>query len=177
MFKHSNLRSRIRTPEETVYAPSQSSFTVWSLAGQKGTHTVKSTGGYQSLFPCLGEGTHVITLPAVLRYPVSKYREQKWRARLNLRAPTRKVAWGWNKNQEQIWKSRNFLSSPTAFTIIISGKNFSAHWRIPHTSTYPWGKGGTTSDIFYFSKIQLVVYYQCCVLIGWATTWLYVIAH
>ena len=27
------------------------------------------------------------------------------------------------------------------------------------------------------SKIQLVVYYQCCVLIGWATTRLYVIAH
>ena len=28
-----------------------------------------------------------------------------------------------------------------------------------------------------FSKIQLVVYYQCCVLIGWATTRLYVIAR
>ena len=28
-----------------------------------------------------------------------------------------------------------------------------------------------------FSKIQLVVYYQCCVLIGWATTRLYVIAY
>ena len=28
-----------------------------------------------------------------------------------------------------------------------------------------------------FSKIQLVVYYQRCVLIGWATTRLYVIAH
>ena len=27
------------------------------------------------------------------------------------------------------------------------------------------------------SKIQLVVYYQCCVLIGWATTSLFVIAH
>ena len=27
------------------------------------------------------------------------------------------------------------------------------------------------------SKIQLVVYYQCCVLIGGATTRLYVIAH
>ena len=27
------------------------------------------------------------------------------------------------------------------------------------------------------SKIVLVVYYQCCVLIGWATTRLYVIAH
>ena len=31
-------------------------------------------------------------------------------------------------------------------------------------------------DIF-FSKIQLVVYYQCCILIGWATTRLFVIAH
>ena len=28
-----------------------------------------------------------------------------------------------------------------------------------------------------FSKIQLVAYYQSCVLIGWATTRLYVIAH
>ena len=28
-----------------------------------------------------------------------------------------------------------------------------------------------------FSKIQLVVYYQCCILIGWATTRLYVIPH
>ena len=28
-----------------------------------------------------------------------------------------------------------------------------------------------------FSKIQLVVYYQCCILIGWATTRRYVIAH
>ena len=27
------------------------------------------------------------------------------------------------------------------------------------------------------SKIQLVVYYQCCILIAWATTRLYVIAH
>ena len=27
------------------------------------------------------------------------------------------------------------------------------------------------------NEIQLVVYYQCCVLIGWATTGLYVIAH
>ena len=28
-----------------------------------------------------------------------------------------------------------------------------------------------------FNKIQLVVYHQCCVLIGWATSRLYVIAH
>ena len=31
--------------------------------------------------------------------------------------------------------------------------------------------------IFIISKIQLVVYYQSCLLIGWATTRLYVIAH
>ena len=61
--------------------------------GAKNTvHTVKSTGGYQSLFPCLGEGTHVITLRLVLRYRMSKCREQKRQARLNLRAPKRKVA-------------------------------------------------------------------------------------
>ena len=28
-----------------------------------------------------------------------------------------------------------------------------------------------------FSKIRIVVYYQCCILIGWATTRPYVIAH
>ena len=27
------------------------------------------------------------------------------------------------------------------------------------------------------SKIQLVAYQQCCILIGWANTRLYVIAH
>ena len=31
--------------------------------------------------------------------------------------------------------------------------------------------------ISHISKIQLMVYYQCCVLIDWATTRLYVIAH
>jgi len=45
----------------------------------------------------------------------------------------------------------------------------------------PWShlssQGGSLLSIFLFSKLQLVVYYQCCVLIGWATTRLYVIAH
>ena len=36
---------------------------------------------------------------------------------------------------------------------------------------------GTHRRIFAFSKIQLVVYYQFWILIGWATTRLYVIAH
>ena len=31
--------------------------------------------------------------------------------------------------------------------------------------------------IITFSKIQLVVYHQCCILIGWATSRLYVLAH
>ena len=31
--------------------------------------------------------------------------------------------------------------------------------------------------VYKISKIQLVVYYQCCVLIGWATTRLYAIAY
>ena len=31
--------------------------------------------------------------------------------------------------------------------------------------------------ISHISKIQLVVYHQCCILIGWATSRLYVIAH
>ena len=38
-------------------------------------------------------------------------------------------------------------------------------------------KTTTLQVITLFSEIQLVVYYQCCVLIGWATTRLYVIAH
>ena len=40
-----------------------------------------------------------------------------------------------------------------------------------------WHIGGVSYDIICVSKIQLVVYYQCCILIGWATTRLYVIAH
>ena len=39
---------------------------------------------------------------------------------------------------------------------------------------YPEKKDKKIKDI---SKIQLVIYYQCCILIGWATTRLYVIAH
>ena len=38
-------------------------------------------------------------------------------------------------------------------------------------SAYPKGK------ILFFSKIQQVVYYQCRILIGWATTRLYVITQ
>ena len=50
---------------------------------------------------------------------------------------------------------------------------------------FPRGEGGTwvnvcwvcAAGLSHFSKIQLVVYYQCCILIGWATTRLYVIVE
>ena len=46
-----------------------------------------------------------------------------------------------------------------------------------HTSTIE-GKSAYPKDkILFFSKIQLVVYYLYCILIGWATTRLYVIVH
>ena len=44
---------------------------------------------------------------------------------------------------------------------------------------FPRGEGGgawvnvcwvCATGLSYFSKIQLVVFYQCCILIGWATT-------
>ena len=38
-------------------------------------------------------------------------------------------------------------------------------------------KRSIENPIIVFSKIQPVVYYQCCVLIGWDTTRLYVIAY
>ena len=44
-------------------------------------------------------------------------------------------------------------------------------------SAKPYFYSARGVKIFIFSKIQIVVYYQCCVLIDWATTRLYVIAH
>ena len=35
----------------------------------------------------------------------------------------------------------------------------------------------SSEELLGISKIQLVVYYQICVLIGWATSGLFVIAH
>ena len=40
-----------------------------------------------------------------------------------------------------------------------------------------FGRKSQRNPLSTFSKIQLVVSHQCCVLIGWATTRLYVIAH
>ena len=52
--------------------------------------------------------------------------------------------------------------------------NYAHAWYI-NTS---WAKSGMERWIIIISKIQLVVYiYQCRILIGWATTRLYVIAH
>ena len=54
--------------------------------------------------------------------------------------------------------------------------------RNPSADAYHiWKKVRRFDGVLPISKIQLVVYYQCCVLIdwliGWATTRLYVIAH
>ena len=53
----------------------------------------------------------------------------------------------------------NYLSKTTNYRTRI-------HWLL-------YLKQGITN----ISKIQLLVHYQCCILIGWATTRLYVIAH
>ena len=47
-------------------------------------------------------------------------------------------------------------------------------WKAPNIPRHQCFYDGL--DIM-ISKIQLAVYYQCCVLIGWATSRLYVIAH
>ena len=39
------------------------------------------------------------------------------------------------------------------------------------------GEKNWKQEVTAIGKIQLVVYYQCCVLIGWATSRLFVIAH
>ena len=111
IFKHSNLRSRITDAGRNRICPVAKQFRrMISCRAKKTPHCEKCRGGYQSLFPCLGEGTHVITLRLVLRYPLSKYREQKRRVRLNLSAPTRKVARGWkNKNK---YKNQEIFSLP-----------------------------------------------------------------
>ena len=54
-------------------------------------------------------------------------------------------------------------------TIIISCLRRCEYRQIVTSTSSQW--------LFAISKIQLVVYYQCCILIAWATTRLYVIAH
>ena len=53
----------------------------------------------------------------------------------------------------------------------------SSKWTEPQFTANNVRKGTWNRIASNFSKIQLVVYYQCCVVIGWATTRLYVIAH
>ena len=92
--------------------PRRKAVSLYDLSrGKKRLYTLwKVQGGYQSLFPCLGEGTHVITLRLVLRYPMSKCREQKRRARLNLRAPKRKEARGWKNKIKNKYKNQEIFS-------------------------------------------------------------------
>ena len=94
--------------------PRRKAVSLYDLSrGKKRLYTLwKVRGGYQSLFPCLGEGTHVITLRLVLRYPMSKCREQKRRACLNLRAPKRKAARGWKNKIKNKYKNQEIFSLP-----------------------------------------------------------------
>ena len=78
------------------------------------------------------------------------------------------------------------------FFISFSSNTISAHWLTP-TPEYQcyffeeschcyrrynsYQRNHVMIRNFYFLVKKLVVYYQCCVLIGWATTRLYVIAH
>ena len=60
--------------------------------------------------------------------------------------------------------------SPSEFPMIFRGGGMDIFWN--HTIEIL-----VAVTILYFGKIQLVVFHQCCILIGWATTRLYVIAH
>ena len=51
------------------------------------------------------------------------------------------------------------------------------HFHIRRYSYLSQSGCSSSTSVLNFSKVQLVVYYQCCVLIGWAATRLYVIAH
>ena len=80
-------------------------------------------------------------------------------------------------------KSRGFLDKTLLTSIIINlshniGKGFSlcVVWKISFFNLFYYSII-LEKWLFQFSKMHLVVYYQCCVLIGWATTRLYVIAY
>ena len=65
---------------------------------------------------------------------------------------------------------------------LLAGVSFPSSSRAPHVSLapktpFPYLFKRLLSRLIAFSKIQLVVYYQCRVLIGLATARLYVIAH
>ena len=93
--------------------------------------------------------------------------------------------------QRQIWKQNNTsrslvrLIKSSTFGLVLSKRNGT------HIYTAAQCLSQLPLSIFFsflfkfwqlrwlilVSKIQLEVYYQCCVLIGWAITRLYVIAH
>ena len=76
------------------------------------------------------------------------------------------------KNKEKILKFTDSVETSKGLKLIHVFKASAAHlYTIVAKSADPKDK------ILFFSKIQLVVYYLCCILIGWATTRLYVIAH
>ena len=47
----------------------------------------------------------------------------------------------------------------------------------PHTFSVIFAIFACSKPLKSLCKIQVVVYYQCCILIGWATSRLFVIAH
>ena len=61
----------------------------------------------------------------------------------------------------------DFLGEVFSFELFYT-EDYKAHAVYMHLAAY---------GLLHFSKIQLVLYCQCSVLIGWATTRLYVIAH
>ena len=66
---------------------------------------------------------------------------------------------------------------PLSFSVIRSTFNYFFTKWYQTSIKQPFFKGAMSRGYCHISKIQLMVYYQCCVLIGWATTRLYVIAH
>ena len=68
-------------------------------------------------------------------------------------------------------KFTNSVETSVGFKIQVLKASEAHLYTIVGKSAYPKGK------ILFFSKIQQVVYYQCRILIGWATTRLYVITH
>ena len=75
------------------------------------------------------------------------------------------------KNKEKILKFTDSVETSVGFKIQVLKASAAHLYTTVAKSAYPKGK------ILFFSKIQLVVYYLLCILIGWATTRLYVIAH
>ena len=141
--------------------PRRKAVSLYDLSrGKKRLYTLwKVQGRYQSLFPCLGEGTHVITLRLVLRYPMSKCREQKRRARLNLRAPKRNAARGWKNKIKNKYKNQEIFSLPPRlsqfYRVEILARTSVFHIRVPLLIPEE-EEGLLSSGISYFIPSHLV---------------------